>query len=510
MIQAVAPDVASMAPAEAISIARARLLHTKPFYGHLLASAEARHDPSLKAGLATTMDVLGRFVILYNPTRWTMPDTPRTTGEAPGAEGRRLRLCELSPEDRRSVLAKPRVPWTTVELAGGLEHECHHLLQMHHSRGAALEAGPWQLAADVAINQNLTDLPSFAIDHRTYHLEAGLSAEAYYVDLLDRPTDDEDDAKGSADGKVAEGRQDGDESTKTPRSGEDEDQDSDGGPDSHQDDREKSPSSGGEGSSAENDDAAPEGSPFDHHGVRDGAETTCDSSAWGAVADYPDRFERRVSAIAQEALQQCRAAGDGAGYLPAGLLERVQAAGRAKNRCREFLRRFGRSHAAIALRPTARRPNRRYGWDQPGFRVKGKAKFAVIIDTSGSVGRKHLAWFLAHLESWSAWAELVVIQIDGEVQSVQRHRRGTRDMEFRGRGGTVLDEAFELVAGRASRPIANRHLLRGVAAVLILTDGDLWSVPDENPMRLDVMWVLTPGAPKKASWGKHVHLEDSP
>jgi predicted metal-dependent peptidase len=185
----------------------------------------------------------------------------------------------------------------------------------------------------------------------------------------------------------------------------------------------------------------------------------------------------------------------------------IRAQGRV-TACRDFLRRFGRSHAAQGLRGTLRRPNRRYGWEQPGLRVRGKATFAVIVDTSGSVGDAHLARFFAHLESWSQWADLVVIQVDGAVQSVAKHRRGAPSMQFHGRAGTVLDEAFDLVAGRVHRDIPNRHLVRDIAAVMILTDGELWSVPESNPMHVDALWVLTPGAKKKATWGQHVHLED--
>lgn len=80
-------------------------------------------------------------------------------------------------------------------------------------------------------------------------------------------------------------------------------------------------------------------------------------------------------------------------------------------------------------------------------------------------------------------------------------------MEFKGRRGTVLDEAFEVVAGRCTRSLPNRRLLRGVVGALILTDGELFRVPDKNPMGVEAMWVLTPDARKMASWGRHVHLD---
>jgi hypothetical protein len=93
------------------------------------------------------------------------------------------------------------------------------------------------------------------------------------------------------------------------------------------------------------------------------------------------------------------------------------------------------------------------------------------------------------------------------VQRIYRYRRGTPSIEFHGRGGTVFDEAFDLVAGQCERGIPGKHLVRGASAVIILTDGGLSSLPTENPMGLPVLWALTPGAAPPTNWGEVIHLE---
>lgn len=455
--QKLLPPISAMAPESALALAKARLLFHKPFYGHMLAGVRPREAPNLKAGLATTMDEGGEFALLYNPQRWIMPDTPlRPNGE-------RMRLSELAPQDRQAVKARREVPWTVVELAAGVEHEVRHMVNLHHARGRGLDEATWGLAADEAINQGLSHLPSFAIDHRTYGHAAGLAAEGYYA-LHDRAKKDRQSPQGNGRGGQAP----------TPPK-----------PKPNQD-----PHSRG--------DQDPPGQPD--------SRPSCDCTAWQSVPAQSARYKRRVAMAAIRARNLSKGHSSQPGLLPAELEEEIRSLGRRAQDWRAFLRRWGRRHAPIGLRGTPMRPHRRCGWDQPGYRLRLKSTFIVLVDTSGSVGRRELEQFFAELNGMAQWADIIVIEVDAKVQRIYKHRRGTPSIKFQGRGGTYFAEAFDLVAGKAKRRIPNAHLLRGAAGVIVLTDGGIFDVPPKNPMGLDVLWAVTPGGRQPGPWGECIRL----
>lgn len=72
--------------------------------------------------------------------------------------------------------------WTLEELTGVLAHEALHVAAGHHLRQGSRDLENWNIAADYAINQLLTDftLPAGALNSPAY---AGMSAEQIY-DLL--------------------------------------------------------------------------------------------------------------------------------------------------------------------------------------------------------------------------------------------------------------------------------------------------------------------------------------
>jgi len=129
-----------------------------------------------------------------------------------------------------------------------------------------------------------------------------------------------------------------------------------------------------------------------------------------------------------------------------------------------------------------KRPNRRFGFSQPGKVSQRVARIIIAIDTSGSVSDEELKMFLAEIyEIQKIYPiEIKIIQADAKVQKVDTLRKGqTFNGEIEGRGGTNFIPVFKY--------IKEKHL--NVDLLLYLTDG-FGDFPNKQPS-YNVLWVLT-------------------
>ncbi len=69
------------------------------------------------------------------------------------------------------------------EATAVLKHEVFHIILNHVARGKMLDPTIYNIAADIAINQMIKDLPKWTLDYKRFKFPEGLTAEAYY-DLL--------------------------------------------------------------------------------------------------------------------------------------------------------------------------------------------------------------------------------------------------------------------------------------------------------------------------------------
>ncbi len=148
---------------------------------------------------------------------------------------------------------------------------------------------------------------------------------------------------------------------------------------------------------------------------------------------------------------------------------------------RAYLRRFvGGSEKVDVLRSRAK-PNLRYP-QNPGRRLRSKAKIMVAVDTSGSMTKSDLQTVfheIYHMHKMGT--DVDVVQFDAAVQNVESYKRGYEDtIRLVGRGGTDFTPALQYY---------NDHMHK-YACCIVLTDG---ACPKPDNQKGRVLWVITPG-----------------
>jgi predicted metal-dependent peptidase len=359
--------------------------------------------------------------------------------------------------------------WTTEALGWVLLHEVCHLIRDHAGRKGPREHGPWNVAGDAEINDDLEAAgakwppppPSVARD-------AGEKGGPVLPSTLDAP-----------DGLTAE-----EYYTRIPRQ------------------PQPSPGDGEQGG-----EAGPKGHPGSGH---------CGGCAGGALlqgeaeADTEDgqtHVELEVVRRTTAAAIQEHAAQKGRGSVPAGM-ERwaAEILGPPRIDWRTRLRRAARRAVqwrmgAVDLTYT-RRSRRQAGLGSgpgrpvmPAYRAP-VPRVTVAIDTSGSMGGESLADCMRELrgvlDAVGASVELIVC--DAEVHAA-RPIKHLRDVRLLGGGGTAFEPIFERIARAREKP----------DLVVVLTDGD-GSCNCEAPLGVKVLWVLIAGD-REMPWGERVVIE---
>ena len=126
-------------PRRVLENAVVRLLKRKPFYGHLLFGFRRRLDTSAHA--------LGVTVVNGIPT-----------------------LC---------VDVDKYADFSNLEQQALLEHGIKHLLHLHPVRGRGFHHMTWDVAADMALNPDIENMPLDAPRPERYQFADGLAAEEY-------------------------------------------------------------------------------------------------------------------------------------------------------------------------------------------------------------------------------------------------------------------------------------------------------------------------------------------
>lgn len=193
-------------------------------------------------------------------------------------------------------------------------------------------------------------------------------------------------------------------------------------------------------------------------------------------------FELELEAIRQAVADALSRAG---GRLPPGLVvEDIQdLLKRSTVPWQLLLRRFAGTAARVGFVRTIKRPNRRFGDEQKGRRVKRSLRIVAAIDTSGSIGPRELELFFAELRQLSlAFGHpILVLEADDQVRHSYVLRRGRPHPRVHGRGGTDFAPVFRYVED-AGRPVDLLIYLTDLAGTF----------PARAP-RYPVAWVVAPG-----------------
>jgi len=198
------------------------------------------------------------------------------------------------------------------------------------------------------------------------------------------------------------------------------------------------------------------------------------------------------------------------GSVPGNVKAMLESYAKPSNNWRAVLRQFmsGRARNDWSMR----RPSRRTGATINGQTVLRHSMdstcpdcIAIIVDTSGSVSDVELQQGLAEIQSISKRVKpqkTVVISIDTTVNAVDEYRAGQKisTLQTNGRGGTIMDPAFQYVIDKQLRP----------ECIIVLTDGE-FQEPDRKLARCPVLWgVCNPSNPDAGghfTYGKVLKIE---
>ena len=359
----------------------ARLLMSEPFFAAISRRINKRASYGIPTAGVMVNKETAQFEMLYNPKFFQ----------------------ELSELERTAVLI----------------HEFYHVIFKHvtdrapwNKEGSDITARVWNVAADLAINSHIKNLPEqgcipgkgpFA------ELPPGQTAEWYVPHVK----------------KIMESQQNGDSSDGKSQDGQDQ---------------------------AQGDKNATQGS----SGGSSGINTLDDHSGWGAGdeqnKELNDIANERLKDIVKQAAEECSARGNSWGSVSSSVRKEILDSIKTKIDWRKVLRFFVKSSQKANKSNTIRRINRRYPYIHAGRKSNRVANIAVSIDQSGSVDDKMLGMFFAELNKLSEIASFTVIPFDTRVDEdkVYEWRKGqSRKVERVLHGGTCFDAPTKYVNERA-------------------------------------------------------------
>ena len=338
---------------------------------------------------------------------------------------------------------------THKELRAVLEHEALHVLLHHIARREHYNYQPigYNVAADLAINCHLSNLPKQALFPKNFSLPDFEASEWYYEKLREQA--EKEGGKG------------------------------DGGP-------------GG-------------GIPFYVEGK---GEMVGDHSHWGECED--EIVKEKIRNIADTAIKEQGKKGwsDIGEGLAKAIIEANKPQINWKREMRWFINklvlagrkstrnRLNRREHSVRSRRKISNTNDPLGnvYIQPGSKRNYTSKLLVAIDTSGSMSDKEIEICLTEVNGMVEHVECHVTFFDTAIQGKPIHiSKRVKNMEVKGRGGTNFEPILRYV---------DEHQYDGV---IIMTDG---FAPFPEKPKARVMWAVTmQGQGVKFPYGKRVLLD---
>lgn len=307
------------------------------------------------------------------------------------------------------------------ELVGILIHEINHVLRGHHDRGKMMNAGLFNIAGDMEINDDIMDekncgvtLPSWVVTPKTHNMPNDQIAEWYYHKLLEKSEKDKS-LKEIIDGvlgKKGEGQPSG-----------------------------SKPGGGSCGSIA--------------HGGKDPWEVDDpnDPNNPGHSEPMVD-FYRKVTA--ENIQEHSKTRGSMPGYLERWAKKFLKPKVDWKKELRHAVTTSINTIANGMADFTRTKPSRRQASNLtfilPGFFMPTPS-VGIIIDTSGSMSEKMIEQAISEvggvLKNTRATVQLV--SVDAEVHSIGQVKH-PRDIKLKGGGGTDMRLGYKALEGAKQKP----------------------------------------------------------
>ena len=181
------------------------------------------------------------------------------------------------------------------------------------------------------------------------------------------------------------------------------------------------------------------------------------------------------------------------GNISSSVKEMILAAQQKRISWRSILKQFYGNYQWPERESTRKRPNRKTGYINPGYKKLLVDKHLIAIDTSASVDCSLGAKFLGVINQMVDCVPIDCMQCDSDVTVTPKpFDRKKKSIEFTGRGGTSFQPIIDLV-----------DKLR-YKSVLIFTDGE--ASPCTKPKNARVVWVLPEGKNPPVDWGIKVYI----
>jgi predicted metal-dependent peptidase len=219
-------------------------------------------------------------------------------------------------------------------------------------------------------------------------------------------------------------------------------------------------------------------------------ELVDDHSKWGECEE--DVIKEKVRGIAAKAIKEQEK--KGWGDIPGKVAQQVIAANKPIINWKKEVRYFINKLVLAGRRSTRMRPNRRYGYTNPGSKRDYTSKLLVGIDTSGSVSDRELTLFLDELNGMIDHVQCDLIFFDTRLYDKPKpFDKKAKKLNVKGRGGTAFEPIIKLVDELK------------YDGLIVMTDG---YAPFPTKPRARLLWCLSPsGESVVPPYGKRVVVD---
>jgi predicted metal-dependent peptidase len=170
-------------------------------------------------------------------------------------------------------------------------------------------------------------------------------------------------------------------------------------------------------------------------------ELVDDHEMWGECDD--DIIKEKVRNIAEQAIKEQEK--KGWGDISGNLAQQIIAANKPVVNWKREVRYFINQIIMMGRKSTRMRPNRRFGYKDPGSKRDYTSKILVAIDTSGSVSDQELEYFLQELNGMISHVKVDLLQFDHEIKSDPKpFEKKAKRLGIVGRGGTNVDPVLRM------------------------------------------------------------------
>jgi predicted metal-dependent peptidase len=400
---------------------------------------------------------------------------------------------------------------TLMQCIGDLKHEMMHLIMGHITRGYGFQHMPYNIAADIAIDQFIRNRDYFKeykgiyFDDPEIKMDGNQTAEQYYYGILKASNTKKcptcNGAGAVVRGGSGPGAQNGSQQNgqiNGPK------QEEGGGKGGSKKGHKHSSASGGNSKSEQCPTCQGTGNAglsggggmyFTPGGKKlsdilgyDPHETWRDAE--GSDREFQDEKIKQMVMGAYNSLND-----RDRGLVPAHLKEQIEKLlNDSTTPWKAILSQFLYRATLAENTWTRKRPNRRYGWTYPANKNSPRLHVIIAIDTSGSICNEDLKVFFKEIEKIKGLNyEITIIECDAAVHRTYPYKRVPKINEVEGRGGTAFQPVFDYIAKNALKP----------NALLYLTDG--FGDRPKKP-KYPVLWVYTPNH-TPVSWGRSIVLK---